>query len=110
MLTEVSQFQEVPLLIVDLSVCAIGIQEVILYTDMFKATSYFLLYKVQCGWIYVEVFDVGSPYWVDICGCPASMGIACSRVGACELKILGRRNKDTKENTETQNRIRRAIQ
>ena len=32
--------------------------------DVFKCTSHFLFYEVQCGWLYVEVFD---PFRLEFC-------------------------------------------
>ncbi|ERE69856.1 hypothetical protein H671_6g16854 [Cricetulus griseus] len=32
--------------------------------NVFKAISHFLFYEVQCGWIYVEVFD---PFGLEFC-------------------------------------------
>ena len=36
------------------------IQELVSYTNIFKANSCFLFYWLQCGWIYVEVFETSG--------------------------------------------------
>ena len=48
------------LLIVSLSVCATGVIFRMWFpvcANALKCTSHFVFYKVQCGWLYVEVFD-----------------------------------------------------
>ena len=62
-LQKLLSFKESHLLIVSLSVCAAG---VVFKKSAFafKCTSHFLFYKVQCGWLYVEVFD---PFGLEFC-------------------------------------------
>ena len=64
-LQKLLSFRRSHLLLVALSVCA---TEVIFRkwfpVPMRSSTSYFLFYKVQCGWLYVEVFD---PFGLEFC-------------------------------------------